>query len=47
MFIHTNESSEEFEDYIKQLDEYVELTPETYKKVMDAISKGREKLKKQ
>ena len=46
MFIHTIESLEEFEDYIKQLDEHVGLTPETYKEVMDAISKEREKLKK-
>ena len=46
MFIHTLESLEEFEDYIKQLDENVGLKPETYKEVMKAISKERTKLKK-
>ena len=40
------ESLDEFEDYLKQLDEHVGLTPETYKEVMDAISKERKKLKK-
>jgi hypothetical protein len=45
MFIHTLESLEEFEDYTKQLDENVGLKPETYKEVMNAISKERTKLK--
>lgn len=46
MFVHTLESLEEFEDYIKQLDEKVGLTTNTYKEVMNAIIKERDKLKK-
>ena len=45
MFIHTEESLQEFEDYIEQLEEKVGLTPETYKEVKTAISKERTKLK--
>lgn len=45
MFTHTLESLEEFEDYIKQLEETVGLKTETYKEVMTAISKERTKLK--
>lgn len=45
MFIHTLESLEEFEDYIKQLEETVGLSTETYQDVKKAISKERDKLK--
>jgi hypothetical protein len=44
MFIHTLESLEEFEDYIKQLEETVGLSTETYQEVTKAISKERDKL---
>lgn len=45
MFIHTEESLQEFEDYIEQLDESIGLKPETYKEIKTAISKERTKLK--
>ena len=44
MFIHTLESLEEFEDYVKQLDEDFGLTQKTYSEIMDRITKERKKL---
>jgi len=44
MFIYTLESLEEFEDYIKQLEETVGLSAETYQEITTAISKERTKL---
>lgn len=47
MFIHTEESLQELDDYIEKLEETVGLTPDTYKEVKRAISKARSNLTKQ
>jgi len=46
MFIHTEETLEELEDHIKQLEETIGLTASTAIEIYKAINKERDKLKK-
>ncbi len=46
MFVHTEETLLELEDYIKQLEEKHGLTPKTAIEVYKAIEKERKQLKK-
>ncbi len=44
MFRHTNESLDELDDYINQLEENIGLTPKTAIEVYSAIDKQRKKI---